>query len=93
MTEIDLHTSASTILMSRFCTFRDTDDVPQDLLTSTWDLCLYHLSRYEGISSIASQSCRLLHESLNHLRNCNRSLRKVKKMSHLFFMTAGTDQM
>ncbi|CAM1509552.1 Fc.00g032910.m01.CDS01 [Cosmosporella sp. VM-42] len=61
-----LHTSGSTILLGRLCTFEDSTVSPESLSTS-WDLCLHHLARYDNMSSIALKSSQLLQESSKRL--------------------------
>ncbi|KAJ9632943.1 hypothetical protein H2204_007511 [Knufia peltigerae] len=61
-----LHTSGSTILLGRLCTF-DDGSLPSESLTSSWDLCLHHLGRYDNMSSVARKSSHLLRESAKRL--------------------------
>lgn len=61
-----LHTSGSTILMGRLCTFNDAN-FTQDSLLETWNMCLRNLGRYDGLSSIAKKSCYILNQSAKRL--------------------------
>ena len=72
----DLHTSGSTILLGRLCTFDDESVAPESLSTS-WDLCLHHLARYHGMSSIALKSSQLLQEGAKQLLQVGINLSSV----------------
>ncbi|KAL3440787.1 fungal-specific transcription factor domain-containing protein [Aspergillus insuetus] len=56
-----LHTCGSTLLMARLCIFKDM--AISNELCRSWELCLQCISRYNGVSSIARKSVRLLKES------------------------------
>ncbi|KEF53504.1 uncharacterized protein A1O9_10479 [Exophiala aquamarina CBS 119918] len=61
-----LHTSGSTLLMGRLCTFNDASFSAESLL-ETWNMCLKNLARYDGLSSIAKKSCYVLNLSAKRL--------------------------
>ncbi|OQV07336.1 Fungal specific transcription factor domain-containing protein [Cladophialophora immunda] len=61
-----LHTSGSTILLGRLCTFHDGAVLPASL-SSSWELCLQYLTRYENLSSVAQRSSQLLRESAKRI--------------------------
>ncbi len=75
----DLHTSGRTILLGRLCTF-DDGSVAQESLSTSWDLCLHHLSRYDNMSSIAQKSSQLLQESAKRLLQVGITLSSVSLM-------------
>ncbi|KAK4199005.1 putative transcriptional activator [Triangularia verruculosa] len=61
-----LHTCGSTLLMGQLCSFNESI-VTRESLSASWELCLRCLSRYTGLSSIASKSFHLLQESSKRL--------------------------
>lgn len=62
----DLHTCGSVLFMGQLCSF-DEGLVKRESLMASWELCLRCLSRYTGLSSIASNSFNLLQESARRL--------------------------
>lgn len=69
----DLHTSGSTILIGRLCTFDDRR-MPYESLLTSWNLCLQYLSHYNEVSSVAKKSSHLLKQSAKRLVSKNHQL-------------------
>lgn len=75
-----LHNCASTILIGRLCSFGD-GNMLEDLLSTSWDLCLQCLSRYTELSSISRKSLHLLQESAKGLLS-RENVQKSQNGSH-----------